>query len=66
MKSSKRLSVARARAEVVTLEAKIAESRRARAEMTCRKIAARRNVVTLEARIAELKAEVARQKAAEV
>ena len=42
-KSSKRLSVARARSEI-----------------------ARRNVVTLEARIAELKAEVARQKAAEV
>ena len=43
MKSSKRLSVARARAEI-----------------------ARRNVVTLEARIAELKAQVARQKVAEV
>ena len=42
-KSSKRLSVARARAEI-----------------------ARRNVVTLEARIAELKAQVARQKVAEV
>ena len=43
MKSSKRLSVARARAEI-----------------------ARRNVVTLEARIAEVKAQVARQKVAEV
>ena len=42
-KSSKRLSVTRARAEI-----------------------ARRNVVTLEARIAELKAQVARQKVAEV